>query len=205
MKNLLFALIFVCTTSQTFAQTLYKNIESSILGQTRELKIQVPRGHDAYENDGKKYPLVLVLDGDYLFEPVAGIVDYYSFWDDMPNAIVVGINQAENRNDDLLYDDINSLPVEGGQKFFRFIMEEVLPYMDKNFNLEKFKMIVGHGKSANFVNYFMLKAEKEPTFQSFVVLGPDFAPEMPKWIPEVASKTENKLFYYLVYVFWFWN
>jgi hypothetical protein len=76
-------------------------------------------------------------------------------------------------------------------------MQEVLPYMEKNFNLEKFKMIVGHGKSANYINYFMLKAEKEPTFQSFVALGPDFASEMSSWIPDVASKTETKLFYYL--------
>ena len=115
----------------------------------------------------------------------------------MPNSIVVGINQTGTRNEDLLFDEVNSLPVETGQQFFNFIMQEVLPYMDKNFNLEKFKMVVGHGKSANFVNYFMLQSEKEPTFQSFVVLGPDFAPEMPKWIPEVAGKTESKLFYYL--------
>ena len=73
MKNICFLLVAILATVQLTAQTLYKNIESSILGETRELKIQVPRGHDAYENDGKKYPLVVVLDGDYLFEPVAGI------------------------------------------------------------------------------------------------------------------------------------
>ena len=197
MKNLLFTLFLIVSINQTNGQTLYKNIESSILEETRELKIQVPRGHDAYENDGKKYPLIVVLDGDYLFEPVAGIVDYYSFWDDMPNAIVVGINQSATRSSDLEYDEVNSLPVEGGQKFFNFIMQEVLPYMEKNFNLEKFKMVVGHGKSANYINYFMLKAEKEPTFQSFVALSPDFAPEMKEWIPKVVKETETKLFYYL--------
>ena len=156
MKNICFLLVAILATVQLTAQTLYKNIESSILGETRELKIQVPRGHDAYENDGKKYPLVVVLDGDYLFEPVAGIVDYYSFWDDMPNSIVVGINQSKTRDTDLLYDERNSLPMDEGQQFFSFIMEEVLPYMEKNFNLEKFKMMVGHGKSANYVNYFMI-------------------------------------------------
>jgi hypothetical protein len=197
MKNLLFAIVFCVISSQIIAQTLYKNIESTILGSTRELKIQVPRGHDAYENDGKKYPLVVVLDGDYLFEPVAGMVDYYSFWDDMPNSIVVGINQSETRDADFLIDEVNALPLDTGQQFFSFVMQEVLPYMEKNFNLEKFKMIVGHGKSANYINYFMLKAEKEPTFQSFVALGPDFASEMSSWIPDVASKTETKLFYYL--------
>ena len=197
MKNICFLFVATLVTVQLTAQTLYKNIESSILGETRELKIQVPRGHDAYENDGKKYPLVVVLDGDYLFEPVAGIVDYYSFWDDMPNSIVVGINQSKTRDTDLLYDDRNSLPMDEGQQFFSFVMEEVLPYMEKNFNLEKFKMMVGHGKSANYVNYFMLKAEKTPTFQSFVVLGPDFAPDMMSFITDVAPKTESKLFYYL--------
>ncbi len=197
MKNLLLAFVLIASTAFVNAQTMYKNIESSFLDGTRELKIQVPRGHDSFENDGKRYPLVVVLDGDYLFEPVAGIVDYYSFWDDMPNAIVVGINQTESRNDDLLYDEVNSLPVESGHKFFNFIMQEVLPYMEKNFNLEEFKMIVGHGKSANYVNYFMLKAEKEPTFRSFAVISPDLAPEMNTWIPKVLKETETKLFYYL--------
>lgn len=197
MKSTSTLVILLLSITFSFAQTLHKNIESEILGETRELKIQVPRGHDAYENDGKKYPLIVVLDGDYLFEVVAGNVDYYSFWDDMPNSIVVGINQSENRNTDLMYDEVNSLPVEGGNKFMNFVMEEVLPYMDENFNLEKFKMVVGHGKSANFANYFMLKKESQPTFQSFVVIAPDFAPEMPSWIGEVIPKTETKLFYYL--------
>ncbi len=197
MKKISTVLILLLSLTIGSAQTLYKNITSEILGETRELKIQVPRGHDAYENDGKKYPLIVVLDGDYMFEVVAGTVDYYSFWDDMPNSIVVGINQSANRDKDLMYDKKNSLPVDDGYKFMNFIMQEVLPYMDKNFNLEKFKMIVGHGKSANFANYFMLKKESQPTFQSFVVIAPDFAPEMPKWISEIVPKTETKLFYYL--------
>jgi predicted alpha/beta superfamily hydrolase len=197
MKSISTLIVLLLSLTFSFAQTLHKNIESEILGETRELKIQVPRGHDAYENDGKKYPLIVVLDGDYMFEVVAGNVDYYSFWDDMPNSIVVGINQSENRDTDLMYDEVNSLPIEGGNKFMNFVMEEVLPYMEENFNLEKFKMVVGHGKSANFANYFMLKKESQPTFQSFVVIAPDFAPEMPKWVSEVIPKTETKLFYYL--------
>jgi predicted alpha/beta superfamily hydrolase len=197
MKSISTLIVLLLSLTFSFAQTLHKNIEAEILGETRELKIQVPRGHDAYENDGKKYPLIVVLDGDYMFEVVAGNVDYYSFWDDMPNSIVVGINQSENRDTDLMYDEVNSLPIEGGNKFMNFVMEEVLPYMEENFNLEKFKMVVGHGKSANFANYFMLKKESQPTFQSFVVIAPDFAPEMPKWVSEVIPKTETKLFYYL--------
>ena len=47
MKNICFLLVAILATVQLTAQTLYKNIESSILGETRELKIQVPRGHDA--------------------------------------------------------------------------------------------------------------------------------------------------------------
>ena len=71
------------------SQVIYEEFASSKLGEKRQIKIQLPRG---YENDtDKSYPLFIVLDGDYLFEAVAGNVDYYSYWEDMPEAVVVGV------------------------------------------------------------------------------------------------------------------
>ena len=43
----------------------------------------------------KHIPLILVLDGDYLFEPFSGCVDYLSYWDEIPEAIVVGIRHGK--------------------------------------------------------------------------------------------------------------
>ncbi|MCB0383467.1 MAG: esterase, partial [Psychroserpens sp.] len=49
------------------AQVIYEPFESSKLGESRDIKIQLPRNYNA--EDETLYPLVIVLDGDYLFEP----------------------------------------------------------------------------------------------------------------------------------------
>ena len=101
------------------AQTIYKEYPSEKLGETRQVKIQLPRNYE--ENTDKSYPLFLVLDGDYLFEAVAGNVDYYSYWEDIPEAIVVGVNQVNTRDQDNYYSEQNSLPIETGADFFEFL------------------------------------------------------------------------------------
>ncbi len=175
------------------AQVLYKTLESSKLGTTRELKIQLPRG---YNNDkDKSYPLFIVLDGDYLFEAVAGNVDYYTYWEDMPEAIVVGINQFEDRFEDSMYSAQNSLPVETGAAFFEFIGAEVIPFIESTYRTGKFKVAIGHGETANFINYYLLK--EQPLFQAYIAISPELAPKMITYLPERLSKIQTKTFYYL--------
>ena len=129
MKQILFIFCLFLSINCIEAQVKYETIESTKLGETREIKIQLPRGYDA--NDDKRYPLFVVLDGDYLFELVAGNVDYYSYWEDMPESIVVGINQVDSRFEDTMYSEQNSLPIESGASFYEFIGLELIPYINK--------------------------------------------------------------------------
>ena len=137
------------------AQTIYKEYPSEKLGETRQVKIQLPRNYEG--NTDKSYPLFLVLDGDYLFEAVAGNVDYYSYWEDIPEAIVVGVNQVNTRDQDNYYSEQNSLPIETGADFFEFLTMELLSNLEQEYRLSKFKVAVGHGESSNFINYFLFK------------------------------------------------
>ena len=150
MKAICYSLILMFSFQIVSAQVIYEPFNSSKLGETREVKIQLPRGYD--ENEDLKYPIILVLDGDYMFEAVAGNVDYYSYWEDMPDAIVVGVNQIDNRDDDCKYSEQNSLPIETGASFFEFLGMELLPFINDNYRTEDFRVIVGHGKTANFIN-----------------------------------------------------
>ena len=74
------------------SKVIYEEFSSYKLGETRRLKIQLPRDYET--NTEKSYPIVLVFDANYLFEPVAGNVDYFGYWEDMPEALVVGIMQG---------------------------------------------------------------------------------------------------------------
>lgn len=193
MKRLLFVITFLLFTCFIQAQVKYEAIESSKLGESRQLKIQLPRGYE--KNTDKTYPLFVVLDGDYMFEAVAGNADYYSYWEDMPDAIVVGVNQFEKRFEDCMYSEQNSLPIETGASFFEFLGMELVPFLEKKYRVGNFKVAVGHGETANFVNYYLLKSQ--PLFKAYIVISPELAPNMLDYIPERLSKIEDKVFYYL--------
>jgi predicted alpha/beta superfamily hydrolase len=193
MKNLAQLLVLVLCVNFLQAQTIYEEFDSYKLGENRQIKIQLPRNYE--ENTEKTYPLFIVLDGDYMFEAVAGNVDYYSYWEDMPESIVVGVNQVESRDEDTYYSEQNSLPTDSGADFFEFITMELLPHMVSKYRLAEFKVIVGHGETANFINYFMLKPK--PLFQAYINVSPFFAPDMLNYIPERLKQFESKIFYYV--------
>jgi hypothetical protein len=188
---LLFVLCFALNT--VHSQAIYETIHSDKLKEERQLKILLPRG---YDNDGaKKYPLIIVFDGDYLFEAVAGNVDYFSYWEDMPEAIVVGVKQENQRYDDCTYSEQNSLPIEKGASFFEFIGMELIPYLNNNFKTENFRVAVGHGETANFINYFLLK--DQPLFQAYISISPELAPKVSQYITDRFQNIQSKVFYYL--------
>jgi predicted alpha/beta superfamily hydrolase len=189
--KLLIVLFFVTLTA--FSQAKYETISSQILGEDRELKILLPRGYS--DDNEKAYPVVYVFDGDYLFEAVAGNVDYYAYWEDIPESIVVGINQIDSREDDLFYSEQNSLPIESGADFFEFVGKELIPHIEKNYKTEAFRVAVGHGETANFINYYLIR--QNPIFNAYVSISPDLATDMPEYLLERMKSFENKIFYYM--------
>lgn len=193
MKTKLTTFVAILCFSFLNSQTIYEEFQSAKLGNTRQLKIQLPRNYE--ENTEKLYPIFIVFDGDYLFEPVAGNVDYYSYWEDMPEAIVVGINQVNSRDEDNHYSDQTYFPVESGAKFFEFIGMELIPYIEDKYRVANFRVAVGHGETANFINYFLFK--KEPLFNAYITLSPDLAMSMLDNLPSRLNELESKTFYYL--------
>lgn len=193
MRRFLTILMVSVLPLLSYSQIKYENISSEKLGETRQIKIQLPRNYE--DNSEKRYPVVIVLDGDYLFEPVAGLVDYYSYWEDAPEMIVVGINQDGFRMKDTAYDDTRFLPIDKGAKFFEFIGMELLTKLDNNYRTANFRIIIGHDFTANFINYYLLK--ENPIFKAYINLSPDFAPEMPGRIFNALNTSQSRKWYYL--------
>ena len=193
MRNFLLFAVCILLNFNSFSQTIYEDFDSSKLGESRKLKIQLPRNYD--KNTEKKYPIVLVLDADYLFEPVAGNVDYFSYWEDMPESIVVGIMQGDSRYEDCSYDSGTFMPGDKGAEFFEFIGMELIPYIDKKYRTAKFILGVGHDFTANFLNYYLFK--DPPLLNGYINLSPDLAPLMDTRLAERIPSIKSKVFYYL--------
>jgi len=190
----LFKILTLLSFNLTLAQTVYESMESESLGTSRELKIQLPRNYE--ENTEKYYPLIVVFDGDYLFEVVAGNVDYYSYWEDMPEAIVVGVNQDDSRSEDCYVSMEDYLPSKTGAQFYDFIENELLTFMSENYRSLNFRVAIGHGTTANFINYFLFK--NRPVFNAFVALSPTLSLEMQDNLTRrLDLENEYNTFYYL--------
>lgn len=193
MRTFLAFLFFISTFITVSSQALYEKFESGKLEGSRNLKIQLPRNYNP--EDKKEYPLVLVMDGDYLFEPVAGNVDYQAYWEDIPECIVVGIEQANVRSKDFYYDNETFFPAHDGADFFEFITMELLPFLEGKYNISDFKIVMGHDLSANYINYYMFK--NPPIFRAVVAMSPDLAPEMNMRVLQRMSSLNKETFYYM--------
>lgn len=192
--RLILLLLICCLLQHTrvSSQTEYIYVNSSILKESRQIKLQLPRNYNSTE---KEYPILIVLDGDYLFEPFAGNVDYLSYWGIIPEAIVVGINQVGHRHKDGLLDEVEELPISTGADFYEFIGLEVLKYLDDNYRTTPFAIIAGLNYMANFSNFFLLK--QNPLFKGYINFSPDVTPLLPDRLKRKLDKIDTKIWYYL--------
>lgn len=193
MKNLVIACVCLCF-SPAFAQKITDTIVSKKLNQDREITIGLPASYG--QNPTKKYPMVVVLDGDYLFDAFQGILNYGAYWDDFPETILVGITQ--NKNDERSYDcgtdDLTGLPDAEGKKFFEFIGLELLPALEKEFRIAPLKIIAGHDVTAGFINFYLYK--NQPLFDGYISLSPQLANGMTEQLPQRLLEIQKQLFYY---------
>lgn len=192
MKTFFTTIFMFCLAVSGYAQTIHKTVKSDKLNSPRELKIQLPRNYDAKAE--RVYPLVIVLDGDYLFEPVAGNVDYQAYWEDIPECIVVGVNQEIYRKTDFEHDEEGVLS-ENGENFYAFVHDELMPFIESNYKVSEFKVVVGHDEGANFLNYFLLKDKN--SFRAYISLSPDLETNIVDKIQSQLTALDRETFYYL--------
>lgn len=196
LKFIIFTLFFNLSYSQNIDSLYTKRINdtilSKILNQKRSIDIQLPR---SYDNDlEKKYPLMIVLDGDYMFNLVSGSVDYLSYWGDIPENIVVGINQINSRfQDTSVLDNISALPISSTALFFDFISNELIDYLEKEYRISEFKIIIGHERTANFANFFVLK--KKPRIRGIISISPKLSSQMNNFLLNNLAQTKSKISY----------
>jgi len=186
-----FSLLFCFNISAQVTQEIF---ESFKLQERRDVQYYIPEEYDAE----KKYPLAVVLDGEYLFDQVVANSKFYSKFHGMPPMIVVGINQSEKsiRLDDCEWEEESGLPSEKAKKFFEFLGMELIPYLDLNYSTAPFKMIVGYDITANFQNYWLFK--ENSLFNAYVNISPSLAPQMETRVPARLGAFNKQIFYQLI-------
>ncbi|PKV50168.1 hypothetical protein ATE84_2218 [Aquimarina sp. MAR_2010_214] len=160
------------------------NIESSVLNETRSYTIYLPPSY-VNENDSK-YPVLYLLDGDYNFHHVTGIVEQLSsISKKIPEMIVVGISDSghENYINNMTLNDTVSNPNGRFKKFLKFINTELKPTIKKQFKTANFELISGHSLGGYFVINALLDSPK--SFNAYIAISPSL------W--QIDYKTKDKL------------
>lgn len=194
MKKIIILALILCSIC-SFGQNKTESFESDKLGKTRQISIITPPSYE-YEKD-KKYPVIYLLDGEYLMDPFNGSLQYGYYFDDLPEVIIVGIHQA--KNNDRFADskgDEEGLPTEKSGNFYEFIAAEVIPYINNNYRTVSYKVIAGHDVTAGFLNFFLYK--DNPIFDGYISLCPDFAFEMENRIEDRMKAMSKPISYFQV-------
>ncbi len=114
------------------------SLYSTILGEQRNLYIHVPREFNlGYpETD---YPVLFVLDAESHFLSIVGMLDRMStnIGEELcPQMMVVGISNTDRVRD--------MFPIEDEDKFHEFLEKELIPYIDKKYPTQPYRVLYGH-------------------------------------------------------------
>ena len=176
------------------AQVKKEIFESFKLQERRDVSYYFPEDY----SEENKYPLIVVLDAQYLFDLVVANVKFQSGLGRMPEAIVVGVHQGENdiRLDDCDFEEVSGLPTEKGKMFYEFLGTELIPYLETSYNVAPFKMFIGYDITANFGNFYLFKDRS--LFNSYVSISPVLATEMESRVPTRLSALDQVIFYNII-------
>jgi uncharacterized protein len=127
-------------------------LRSAILNEERRIHVALPPSH---VNTSRRYPVVIVLDGESLFAPARTAAEWLASVGHVPEAIVVGIENTD-RLRDLTPPGLSvsgSSLNEGGDRFLDFIERELLPAMDERYRGGAPRVFVGHSSGGILTTY----------------------------------------------------
>jgi predicted alpha/beta superfamily hydrolase len=156
--------------------TLY----SSVLNENREIWVSVPS--DFRKNlEGQRFPIILVLDGSYHFYNVVGMVDQFSVNEICPPMIVVGLENTNRYRD--FYPEFES------DKFTVFLKEELLPYINKKYPTQPYRVIIGH--SLGGLRVVKPAIFDKGLFNGYISIDPSLGDQRNKWYDEARNTITN--------------
>ena len=139
-------------------------IASAIMKETRRILIVVPASYTRSAPD-RRFPVTVVVDGEYLIAPVASVADELTRNGQIPESVIVGIENVGGgdllaSNDKRVYDLTppglsvsGSDEKQGGDHFLDFIEKELLPAVDRQFRTTAPRIFVGVSSGAVLATY----------------------------------------------------
>ncbi len=150
----------------------YRQLHSRILDEDRFLLVSLPPD---YDESSLSYPVLFVLYGNQIrgyFAEAVHVVERLSEEGSIPWMIVVGVANVE-RYRDLLPVEQQGRP-SGIEPFSRFVVEELIPFVDAEYRTKDFRVLMGPQAGAAFGLYTL--AKRPGLFDAFIIENPFRSP-----------------------------
>jgi len=165
-----------------------QSLHSNILNEDRPYWVCLPASYE-HEPD-RRYPVVVILDGETNGRWVPSILDFMATRNRMPEVIAVGIHSSNPesglppgtrvRDTTPTHSTIeyngqrreSYEPSGGADDFLRFVGEEFLPHIDAAYRTEPKRAIVGHSLTGTLVTHAFVPGN--PHFQAYLPIDACF-------------------------------
>ncbi len=158
------------TPRTSFTIGEHRRVYSQILDEDRAITVYTPEG---YDRSDQQYPVVYVLDGDSHFHHLTGAIEFLTRFNRLPPVIVAAVH-PQNRTRDFLPSSrggpaTTSAGPTHGDDFLRFLTDELVPFMVREYRVAPFKVLLGHSLGGLFAVHAMLTDPKP--FDAYVVVS----------------------------------
>jgi predicted alpha/beta superfamily hydrolase len=172
-------------------------IESGILDETKILSLGLPEHY----NDSTEYPIVLILEGEILFETIDPLTRLMAEVNEIPECIVVGIPLNDQHLD--YAPTISAIPESGhADRMLDFYRYELFPLLDSLYSVSGDRIIWAHSALAGiFCTYLLLGPDNQ--FTGIISSSPNLRWIMNDYVdiddPFDDLSKKGKVFYYLTF------
>jgi len=164
------------------------SLPSKILAEQRDLLVHLPNNY--HQNTELNYPVLYLLDGQRNFNHAAGTLDLLNQDGKAQEMIIIAIKNT-HRTRDLTptYDEsYNEWGISGGaDNFLDFIEQELIPYVNKKYRTNKFKVLSGHSLGGLLAVHAL--QTRPQLFQAHFAFSPSLW-----WHDQVILKNSEKFF-----------
>ena len=171
-------------------------VYSEILGEKRSIWIYTPESDTGKIEHQKRYPVVYLLDGDWHFVSVVGMLQQLSYINGntiCPEMIVVGIPVKERYRDLTPTCDSAISEASGGySRFLAFIKEELMPHVALKYPVAPYNLLIGHSLGGLAVINTLIT---DPgLFNGYVAIDPSMWWDRQFSLKAAAKALKNKTF-----------
>jgi len=203
---ILFLIGFIQVKSQDVSQIVIGEqhiLHSNILNEDREYSVNLPESYSKQGSSYKRYPVLIILDGNAHFRSISGMVNYMSSGYNgnarIPEMIVVAIQNIDRRRD-FTPDKIITKRENnsgGGESFLSFLEDELIPELDQKYRTDPYRILFGHSLGGLLATHAYMK--EKTLFNGFIAVDPSFgtldADTMDKKLDAVTEKSFERYIY----------